>query len=1100
MTDIILIQVVVAGDPRVFTFDSSKSLVNFIQSRGLRGSDRLLQGKRRDLQRGTILQYQMKATKANGGLVQYTLTALPVTGFRGPAGRASSLINSGVAKVVNPRKAKYVYPTGIRSNIDKTIKDNITVGASKFKQVRKNAITSVDTSKSEIGRLGFDKFFEDIIGRITPEAGHMYRIIITFLNEAEARSDGFALQKLFENAEEDVVEFGVSTKFLATKQELMDNLHSVYLKLVSRYNDVSIKKFTIVDQTFAIEPADIVVGAGNVEQLREFIRVMKYHTKYNGKYDRLLKAVDGHRIHVPGSYTNCFMRCFLILSGYTGTKDGLRKYASKVKKHWFGQTDKKAFTLGEYIEKIKRLKNKCGIIVRTLLGKDIEYNIEAKKVYSFLLIGDHVCAILPNKPEFDRWTTEMGKVQNVDKHIDLPSTGGIMSGCAIIKPFSPTTLAWDVETLVDEDNRCFCISVAGKEIIENFYGVDTSVIEFMEWVRKYALTLPEGSTLTMYAHNGGKFDNHFIFQYILDNPKCGFSVPNVFAREGRLINFKTSITGNHHISFSDSITLLMGSLDQLTGAGGFDVEHKKLKGSVPFRLFTREHIFKADIKARIVKYCNWDSIGLYEVMESFYMIMKDGFHIDIRRKATMSSLAKKIFLDQYYNPEIYPIYSLSMEHDRFVRESYLGGRTDVYTKLGAHKGKFYYHDYCSWYPTQMSEQNLPYGLPEMIVGDVKIRAKLGNQFTCGFIRCRVRSIEAVKLPLHGIKKDIAGTNKLIFPNFQNWTQITLFSKEIEKGLEHNLYEYIFEEAMWFMSSDFYKKCVDDVFQLKKNANQNPAKKKAMKILLNSLYGFWGINRFTKSTKVVKNQHLMYKALACGSLSNFCQFPSRECYLIEFDSYMARIESNSAIASAITSYARIGLWELMNEIEDHGGKVMYTDTDSVISTLDLEKIPFFIDKYFSNPGELGSLANEITEATKKRKRKNPDVEIRHSSDYLITIAPKFYSIYGFNKMKGFSCRPGKIVVDDDKKTITILEAGENDPVIHLEPIHYELLVKGYTVIQQNTVVFSGSISKQYFQSSGRMEMVIPVNKIVKKFRLKYDKQVIDDELNITPHNI
>ena len=48
--------------------------------------------------------------------------------------------------------------------------------------------------------------------------------------------------------------------------------------------------------------------------------------------------------------------------------------------------------------------------------------------------------------------------------------------------------------------------------------------------------------------------------------------------------------------------------------------------------------------------------------------------------------------------------------------------------------------------------------------------------------------------------------------------------------------------------------------------------------------------------------------------------------------------NVAIGSAITSYARMELFKLMKAVKDAGGKLYYSDTDSIICNLDLTKYP------------------------------------------------------------------------------------------------------------------------------------------------------------------
>ena len=69
-------------------------------------------------------------------------------------------------------------------------------------------------------------------------------------------------------------------------------------------------------------------------------------------------------------------------------------------------------------------------------------------------------------------------------------------------------------------------------------------------------------------------------------------------------------------------------------------------------------------------------------------------------------------LPHMYN---FPLYSLSTRKDKFIRNSYLGGRTEVLYKQGRVDGdKFYYLDFTSLYPFCASDNELPYGEPQQM--------------------------------------------------------------------------------------------------------------------------------------------------------------------------------------------------------------------------------------------------------------------------------------------------------------------------------------------------------------------------------------------------
>jgi len=54
--------------------------------------------------------------------------------------------------------------------------------------------------------------------------------------------------------------------------------------------------------------------------------------------------------------------------------------------------------------------------------------------------------------------------------------------------------------------------------------------------------------------------------------------------------------------------------------------------------------------------------------------------------------------------------------------------------------------------------------------------------------------------------------------------------------------------------------------------------------------------------------------------------------------------NVGVASAISSYARLRLQELLQDIIDVGGEIHYCDTDSVICNINLNDYPDLLEKY------------------------------------------------------------------------------------------------------------------------------------------------------------
>lgn len=592
------------------------------------------------------------------------------------------------------------------------------------------------------------------------------------------------------------------------------------------------------------------------------------------------------------------------------------------------------------------------------------------------------------------------------------------------------------------------------------------------------------NNFTLYAHNGGKYDMPLMIEksflsndyfYIegkgcveLNNAWIGFTLR---AKDDR--TFK--------LFFRDSFRLLPMSLDKLTKE--LKVKHQKLTETIKHEQITLINYNEMKDKG-LSKYLSHDVKGLLEVLEVFGKGVWGDLKIDITKCYTGASLSKINFFKNYYNGKFKPVYKLSDENDKFVRDSYFGGRVECF-KMGEIK-KCYYYDFTSLYP-DVGRKNLPYDNPEMIdfnqtkikkvktdkikliirvrginlgcyyTGEIcrpleltfpnenayddfikhklkiemkkfhKNYLKLGKeefiknenkndyfrkQYTremlltattlpfenvsyrkkkiyddveykttttklpedfFGWVRCKVKTRDYATrelqsnegkhhhIPKHAVLKD----DRLIFPNFTNWTEITLFSEE----LDYEQYEYEFIRGLKFNKAKFLKRFFDDGFmnKAKAKAEGNPAMAQAYKIIINSGYGFWGLRTKNRDGVIINesssNSYLKYlkedKLIGIMEKNGykFCRV-LKDLNVKDF---------NVAVAAAISSYARIKLHKLLSDIKKVGGEVYYCDTDSVICNINLKDYPELQQKHQwdGNGEELGSLKNECDEVVEKK---------------------------------------------------------------------------------------------------------------------------------------
>ena len=354
-------------------------------------------------------------------------------------------------------------------------------------------------------------------------------------------------------------------------------------------------------------------------------------------------------------------------------------------------------------------------------------------------------------------------------------------------------------------------------------------------------------------------------------------------------------------------------------------------------------------------------------------------HLNMTQCMTASGLSKKWFYHEFYDKKKYPIFILTPEQDAFIRnQSYLGGRVELF-RLGRIGEKVYYLDFTSLYPSMMLN-DLPYGEPYEAKFDEEV---LPDQFF-GFVRCLVQSTESGmnRLPLHGEKID----GKLQFRHLTQPREMVLFTEEIRLGLKEELYTYKFIDGLGFKRGKHLKPMVEKLFKMKADAKKNgqDALASVMKIVLNSLYGFWGTR--------IKDREGLEIYRSDGDVPFFDRLNKQQLVgLTEHERYtVMRVEKdlpiddiNVSIAAATTSYSRSRIWMLMDAIKQRGSDVFMCDTDSVITNCDLSKHNELLNKFIpdwesDDPGaDLGSLKCECTDEVKKAlksKYSKDEVEI------------------------------------------------------------------------------------------------------------------------------
>ena len=679
--------------------------------------------------------------------------------------------------------------------------------------------------------------------------------------------------------------------------------------------------------------------------------------------------------------------------------------------------------------------------------------------------------------------------------------------------------------------------VAAEKQEKQFWGLDC-----LQQMTKFLSDNEEiFSGITLYAHNGGKYDlplavekaflktEYFKIQgnkcIELNNSWIGFSLQSRNSRKFR-------------INFRDSMVLLTGSLEKL--CKDLKVEHQKLPETITHSQISL--INYNNNNAALKKYLSHDVIGLLEVIESFGRSVSKDLKIDITQCMTGASLSKKNFFKNYYDMKNYPVYTLKKEHDGFIRKTYFGGRVECF-KIGEIVGKSYYMDFTSLYP-DVGRKDLPYGEP-IEYNIKKVSEKKANLLNSinrlnldnptyytyeneiqklpkdffGWVKVLVKTKDKKAIPKHSVLKD----NRLIFPIFDDWVETTIFSEE----LDYDIYEYKYLKMLKFKKAPILKKFFEDGFskKAKAKANGDLAMAQAHKIIINSGYGFWGLKTKNRDGVVIEdinsNEYLDY--LKCDRLLGTREYGD---YRISRVLKNLNVKNfNVGISAAISSYARSKLHSLLVDIKGVGGSLYYCDTDSIISNINIKDYPDIQRKFQwdGDGSELGSLKNECDEIVEKQLKKlYPDKQLRKKCmdemvesengnlhfDKVVVSGCKQYSLFKDYEMDGkaYNAEIVKLKGYSQKAQESIRYTFEDLLKNNVKPQVLKSQKLKYDDMRNIGLGHSISQSQRQFKApksnyiSETRAFNINTKYITKKFKMVYSKGIIAENGDITPLEI
>jgi hypothetical protein len=613
---------------------------------------------------------------------------------------------------------------------------------------------------------------------------------------------------------------------------------------------------------------------------------------------------------------------------------------------------------GVVVDKIKNT-----LIIENMKYQDIFIHVKTysdKQTYKFYIEDEKVFDLVDyfgiNSSSFTRkirdtqtFIVENGNIVFKSQIRDIKKIATIVKCKELTNKF----LTLDLETrTIDGILSPYCVGIFDGKNSSSFYLSKFKSADEMMKSAILSLMKPKYKGYNVYIHNGSSFDLIFLLRIIT---QLGAKVEPLI-KDGKFINIKLSWKryideNNHekfryHINFRDSFLILPSSLRKLSKA--FNVENK---GHFPFRFVNNPAIdlnyvgptpdfslFDGissmeynslisnnwNLREETIKYCILDCVVLHQVLSKFNDLIFNKWNLNIHRFPTLSSIAFAIFRTHYLGNHYIP--RLGGQIYDFIKQSYTGGRVDVIKPQGK---DLYYYDVNSLYPTVYSSRPMPVGKPTYFEGDI-IR-HIPNAF--GFFECLIEAPKDLHIPILQTHVNTASGMRTIAP-LGNWTDV-LFSEEMKLALSYGykitvLKGYTFEKALVF------DKYASDLFEIKQSHAPSDPMYLISKLLLNSLYGRFGMSLDLISHEVIDNrklpsligkakEHMMDIIDLNNGKSIISKISKKSSKEIDCDN--ANMNVSIGIASAITSYARIFMTQFL---QNNDYNVYYTDTDSIVT--------------------------------------------------------------------------------------------------------------------------------------------------------------------------
>lgn len=569
-------------------------------------------------------------------------------------------------------------------------------------------------------------------------------------------------------------------------------------------------------------------------------------------------------------------------------------------------------------------------------------------------------------------------------------------------------LTMDLETRTINGNTSpYCVSIYDGSKATTFYLLDYKTSDEMLISSIKFLMKPKYHNYKIYLHNFSFFDAIFLMRPLSELTNI---LIKPVIRDGRIIDLKFPFSINNknfNIFFRDSFLLLPDSLKKL--AKNFNVDNKDLfpylfvnnpnipldyKGSIPsfdsfigislqeYEIYKDNYINRNwELRSETIKYCEQDCITLHQIISKFQNKIFILFRINILKYPTLASLAFAIYRTKFIpNSTKIPL----LDGDLFtqIKKGYTGGSVDVYKPSPEKDEIIYRYDVNSLYPFVMKNYLMPIGEPIYFEGDLSLIG-IGSGYELekqpfGFFEVEITAPDNLNIPLLQTRLKTNNGTRTVAP-LGTWTG-TYFSEEIFNAMKYG-YKFKILRGYLFDKDNIFSDYVDFLYELKLNSSKSSPDYIISKLLLNTLYGRFGMDPKIENHMILSNIDSL-KVHNQKIITNVIDLHNGKELISFFDDKDWNEETKKktlnisiAISAAVTAYARIHMSQFKSVNNDYN--LYYSDTDSI----DINKpLP---DKFIGE--ELGK------------------IKLEHIFNDAVFLAPKVYggvtNTYEYVKVKG-----------------------------------------------------------------------------------------------------